>query len=143
MTPDRRLDQIEPLVAEVLQKVDRLVESNGKLLDLAVNTQANLADFKDEVRTNNEITARGIANLTVSTQRQFDELKAGFGGLKEDFAGLKASQEKQFDELKTGGETTAGTVTGLTVKFDELKAEFSELKTGQELILQLLRDKLS
>ena len=133
MTPDRRLDQIEPLVAEVLQKVDRLVESNGKLLDLAVNTQADLADFKDEVRTNNEITARGIANLTVSTQRQFDELKADFGGLRTDFGGLSTSTQKQFDELKTDfGDLTAST-----------QKQFDELKAGQELILQILRDKLS
>ena len=38
MTPDRRLDQLEPLMADSLQKIDRLIEGQGKLVELATNT---------------------------------------------------------------------------------------------------------
>lgn len=46
MTPDKRLDQIEPVMADVLQKVDRLVEGQGQLVEFAVNTKAELDDVK-------------------------------------------------------------------------------------------------
>lgn len=85
MTPNERLDQLEPLVADALQKIDRLIEGQGKLLDVAIRADAKA-----------EIAAKGIAELTISSQQQFKELRAG-----------------QID-----------------------------LKTGQELILQILREKL-
>jgi hypothetical protein len=66
MTPNERLDQLEPLLADSLQKIDRLIEGQGKLIDLATNTQHQL-----------DITAKGLGNLTVSTQRQYEELKVG------------------------------------------------------------------
>jgi hypothetical protein len=71
MTPSRRLDQIEPLIADVLQKVDRLIEGQGHLLDVALKADSNA-----------DTAARGVANLTIMTQRQFDELKSGQEELK-------------------------------------------------------------
>lgn len=71
MTPNRRLDQIEPLIADVLQKVDRLIEGQGHLLDVALKADSNA-----------DTAARGVANLTIMTQRQFDELKSGQEELK-------------------------------------------------------------
>ncbi len=69
MTPERRLDQLEPLVADVLQKVDRLIEGQGQII-----TEISKIPSIDR---NTSITAEAIANLTTSTQRQYDELKAG------------------------------------------------------------------
>ncbi|HEX9957853.1 MAG TPA: hypothetical protein VGA96_11360 [Fibrella sp.] len=92
MTPDRRLDQIEPLIADVLQKADRLIEGQGQLLDVAVR-----ADQKADTM------ARGVADLTRSTQNQFEQLRVG--------------QE-------------------------QLKDAQENLRIGQELILQILREKL-
>jgi len=66
MTPDRRLDQLEPLMADSLQKIDRLIEGQGQIIEIAMRADQN-----------SETAARGIANLTVSTQKQFEELKAG------------------------------------------------------------------
>lgn len=37
MTPDRRLNQLEPIVAVVLQKVDRLIEGNGQIINEVSN----------------------------------------------------------------------------------------------------------
>ncbi len=66
MTPDDRLDQLEPLMADSLQKIDRLIEGQGQILEVATR-----ADHKAD------ITAKGVAELTVSTQQQYEDLKAG------------------------------------------------------------------
>jgi DNA repair protein RadC len=92
MTPDQRLDQLEPLMADVLQKVDRLIEGQGQLVELATTTRAEL----EQVKAAGEITANGLANLTTYVQQ-------GFANVERDMA---------------------------------------DLKTGQELILQILREKL-
>ena len=61
MTPDRRLDQIKPLIADVLQKVDRLIEGQGQILDVAVRAEQKAAQVSAE------IAARGVSELTLST----------------------------------------------------------------------------
>jgi DNA repair protein RadC len=82
MTPDRRLDQLEPLMADVLQKVDRLIEGQGQLVELATTTKAEL----EQVRTTGEITANGLANLTTYVQQ-------GFTSVQRDIADVKTSQD--------------------------------------------------
>ncbi len=47
MTPNRRLDQLEPLKADSLQKIDRLIEGQGQLVKLATNTKAELDQVKN------------------------------------------------------------------------------------------------
>lgn len=71
MTPDRRLDQLEPLMADSLQKIDRLIEGQGQLIEVAVRADQNA-----------DTAARGVANLTISTQQQFEQLRAGQDELK-------------------------------------------------------------
>jgi len=65
MTPNERLDQLEPLMADSLQKIDRLIEGQSKLMDLALKTESQVG-----------ITAKELGNLTLSSQRQYEELKA-------------------------------------------------------------------
>lgn len=72
MTPDRRLDQLEPLMAESLQKIDRLIEGHGQLVELAISTKAEL----EKVKATGEITAAGLANLTTYVQQGFADVKA-------------------------------------------------------------------
>jgi hypothetical protein len=128
MTPERRLDQLEPLMADALQKIDRLIEGQGKLIDIVTRADQNAANAStkadyaagradyaagradyaagradyaagradyaagraDTAANMAEIAAKGVANLTISTQRQFEE--------------LTISTQKQFDELRTGQE---------------------------------------
>lgn len=73
MTPGERLNQLEPLVADALQKIDRLIEGQGKIVDLATKTEQRV----NKIEQNVGITADAIAKLTVSTQRQYEELKVG------------------------------------------------------------------
>ncbi|SFD82626.1 hypothetical protein [Spirosoma endophyticum] len=114
MTPDRRLDQLEPLMADSLQKIDRLIEGQGKLVELATNTdqkvdvvdrkadkidrkvdavdrKVDIVDQKvDVVDRKVDTVVKGVADLTVSTQRQFSE--------------LTVSTQRQYEELKPGQE---------------------------------------
>lgn len=71
MTPDRRLDQLEPLMADSLQKIDRLIEGQGQILEVATRTEQKA-----------DTTAKGLADLTVSTQNQLEQLRVGQEDLK-------------------------------------------------------------
>lgn len=73
MKPNERLDQLEPLMADALQKIDRLIEGQGKIVDLATKTEQQAKIIDQKVN----ITANAIAKLTVSTQQQYEELKVG------------------------------------------------------------------
>lgn len=89
MTPDRRLDQLEPLMADSLQKIDRLIEGQGQLVELATTTKAEL----EQVKTTGEITANGLANLTTYVQK-------GFADMKQDISDLKTGQEAIMQYLR-------------------------------------------
>ena len=89
MTPDRRLDQLEPVMADVLQKVDRLIEGHGQLVELAIDTKADL----EQVKRTNEITATGLANLTTYVQQ-------GFANVERDIADVKAGQNAIMQYLR-------------------------------------------
>ena len=89
MTPDRRLDQLEPLMADSLQKIDRLIEGQGQLVELATTTKAEL----EQVKTTGEITSNGLANLTTYVQK-------GFADMKQDISDLKTGQEAIMQYLR-------------------------------------------
>lgn len=81
MTPDKRLDQLEPLVADVLQKVDRLIEGQGQILEIALRADQN---------TN--ISARGVANLTnVVNQLAIDQTER-FRQVRSDINEIRVTQ---------------------------------------------------
>ena len=83
MTPDKRLDQIEPVMADVLQKVDRLVEGQGQIIEVVTRADQNA-----------NIAAKGVASLTVATQKQFEVLKVGQDELRANQEQLRANQEE-------------------------------------------------
>ena len=141
MTPDRRLDQLEPLMADSLQKIDRLIEGQGQIIGIATRADQNA-----------DTAARGVANLTISTQKQFDELRTAQEELKFNQEGFRTAQEElkfnqeEFrvtqEELKLNQEGFRITQEELKTKQDELKVNQEKLMAGQELILQILREKL-
>lgn len=94
MTPDRRLDQLEPVVADTAQKVDRLIETNGQILDVAVRGDANA-----------ELAAKGIANLTVSFNEFKREVREGFEQINQkidtEVGSLRQEMNQRFDQLIT------------------------------------------
>lgn len=109
-------------MAESLQKIDRLIEGQGQIAEIATRADQNA-----------NTAARGVANLTLSMQKQFDILRAGQDELR---TGQDELRQKvaQIDVLKAGqDELRAGQ--------DELRAGQDELQTGQEE-LQAGQDKL-
>lgn len=60
MNPRKRLDQIEPVLADVALKTDRLIESNGQILAIAIRAD-----------TNAKLAAKGVADLTIEMRQQF------------------------------------------------------------------------
>lgn len=117
MTPHRRLDQIEPVMADVLQKVDRLIEGHGQIITEVSKIPG--------IETNTNNTAEAVAKLTVSTQRQYE-------GLKGQFDELKGQTQRQHEELKDQTQR----------QYEELKGQYNELKASQNAIMQYLREKL-
>ncbi|WP_210422440.1 hypothetical protein [Spirosoma sp. KCTC 42546] len=74
--PERRtgLDQIEPVLADVAQKTDRLIESNGQILVIATRADANA-----------QIAARGVADLTIEMRQRFEQVDRRFVRVDERF----------------------------------------------------------
>lgn len=66
MTPEERLDQLEPLLADSLQKIDRLMEGQSKLLDLATKTEHRSNIMERQVDK--------LADVTVSLAQQVSKL---------------------------------------------------------------------
>ncbi len=67
-------------MADSLQKIDRLIEGQGKLVEgqgqiLEIATRAD--QKADTTAQKVDIVAKGVAELTISTQRQYEDLKAG------------------------------------------------------------------
>jgi hypothetical protein len=83
MTPDKRLDQLEPLVADVLQKVDRLIEGQGHILEIAMRADQNA-----------DIAARGVANLTIAVNQLTADQAEGFRQVHSDISEIKTTQSE-------------------------------------------------
>ena len=123
MTPDKRLDQVEPVLADVAQKTDRLIESNGQILEVAIRADTNAA-----------IGARGVADLTLKV----NQLVEG-----------QIELHQKTDQL-TEGQTELNQKTDrLTIGQDELRQEiqkinqkFTQFEQTQHQILTLLLDRL-
>ena len=94
MTPDKRLNQLEPVVADTAQKVDRLIETNGQILDVAVRGDANA-----------ELAAKGVANLTVNFNEFRQEVREGFQQINQkidtEVSSLRQEINQRFDQLVT------------------------------------------
>lgn len=116
-------------MADSLQKIDRLIEGQGKILDFAVNTNAEVQEIKQQ-----------LADLSERTDRQFVDLSAR---TEQQLAGLSERTDRQFVDLSSRTEQQITDLAALTQKqIDELKTGQEALKVGQDLILQLLREKL-
>lgn len=90
MTPDKRLNQLEPVVADTAQKVDRLIETNGQILNVAIRGDANA-----------ELAAKGVANLTVSVNDFRQEVREGFQRTDNKIDNLRQEMNQRFDQLFT------------------------------------------
>jgi len=135
MTPDKRLDQIEPALADVAQKTDRLIESNGQILEVATRADINAA-----------IAAKGVADLTTKVTQlaegQADlrnittDLRIKTDSLTEGQASLHRKTDLiADDQIKLRQEMQQG--------FQEVNQKFAQMEKAQQQILTILLDRLS
>lgn len=85
MTPDKRLDQLEPLIAEIAQKQDRMLD----LMGLIVDKTAKIDGIEDRT----EIIAKGVADLTTKINQQFTQVNTDLSSLREGQNRLESSLE--------------------------------------------------
>ena len=90
MNPEKRFGQIEELLADVIIKVDRLTDGQGKILEHVAKQGADIENLKTEVEDIKttfgikiDTTARAIGTLTVENQRNFNEIKEELGQVKQ------------------------------------------------------------
>ncbi|GAB3025683.1 hypothetical protein [Spirosoma pulveris] len=142
MTPDKRLDQIEPILADVALKTDRLIESNGQILEIA--TRAD---------TNAKIAAKGIADLTVEMRQQFGQQQHQIDRLRTEMNERFGQVDSRFGQIDSRFEQVDSRLDQLTSDqaelrqemrngFQEVNLKFTQFTQTQEQILKLLLDRL-
>ncbi|GAB2518274.1 hypothetical protein [Spirosoma aerophilum] len=142
MTPDKRLDQVEPILADVAQKTDRLIESNGQILEVATRADINA-----------KIAAKGIIDLTIEMRQQFgqqqtqiDQLKTGmndrFGQVDSRFNSVDNRFEQVDSRLDQLTSDQAELRQEMRNGFQEVNLKFTQFTQTQEQILRLLLDRL-
>lgn len=151
MTPDERLNQLEPAMADGLQKIDRLIENQG----LLVNEVSKIPGIEKNVG----IIAKGVVDLTTNVNARFDNVDTRFDDVSTQFNGVNTRFDgvnTRFDDVDTrfdGVNTQFGGVNmrfdgvdtqlySVNTRFDQVQRDIVDLKAGQELILQILREKL-
>ncbi|GAB3943955.1 hypothetical protein GCM10028805_10920 [Spirosoma harenae] len=107
MNPNKRLDQIEPVVADVAQKTDRLIESNGHILEIALRADANA-----------ELAARGVANLTIEMRQQFEQVNQRFDQQQAQTDERFNSVDQRFDQQQIQ----------IDERFDSVNQQFDDQK---------------
>lgn len=107
MTPDRRLDQIEPILADVAQKTDRLIESNGQILEIALRADSNA-----------KLAAKGVADLTIEMRQRFERVDQRFDEQKADIDQQFQQVDQRFIEQKAD----------IDQRFQQVDQRFAEQK---------------
>ncbi|WP_420151096.1 hypothetical protein [Spirosoma sp.] len=139
MTPDKRLDQIEPILADVAQKTDRLIESNGQILEIA--TRADL---------NAKIAAKGVADLTVEMRQRFDRVDQRFeqqqSQMDQRFDRVDQRLDHQQLQIDQRFEQQQAQIDNLRQEmqkgFQEVNLKFTQFDQTQQQILTILLDRL-
>ncbi len=91
MTPQRRLDQIEPEIADLHRKTDRLVETSGRVLD-----EVSKIAF---IERNVQIIATGQATLANTVTTGQTDLTNQVAELRQDVIEPKDSQQATNQKL--------------------------------------------
>lgn len=98
MTPEKRLDQLEPVVAEVLAQLDRVTAQNRTLsIATSQNTQAIIAQSD-----NIQFLLHEVADLKTTFADFKQEVNARFDGVNNRLDGLDAKMDLILKILQSG-----------------------------------------
>lgn len=150
MTPDKRLNQIEPIMADVLQKVDRLVEGQGQLVEFAVNTKAELEEVKTTLNeqvipllTEQVVPTLNNHVIPLLNDHVVPLLNDHVVPLLNDHVVPTLDQHvvPTLEQVKTTGEITATGLAKLTVSVADLRDEMRERFDRSEQTQQEMRER--
>ncbi len=113
MTTDSRVDKLKASLTLLGQKIDQLLETQKPLIETFTRADQNAST-----------AARGVANLTISTQKQFDILIARQDQLQAGQDELRAGQ----DELRAGLNELRAEMVTLQARQDEFQVGLDELR---------------
>ena len=153
MTPDKRLNQIEPIIAEVAQKVDRLVDTTGTILHETSKIQGieeKVGDIDTKV-SELDTKVSGI-ETQVAKIPGIEAQVAKIPGIEAQVASIQI-QVNKIPGIEKNVSTVAAGLAALTVEMHEFRAETRQqfgfltdkivgIEQTQVDILTLLRDKL-
>lgn len=100
MTPEKRLNQLEPIVADVARKVDRLIESNGLILN-EVSKIPLLEKNVSIIEKNVHKIATGLAELTIHVNQRFAQQQIYMDQRFERIETRLDQQQQQIDTLRS------------------------------------------
>lgn len=128
MTPDKRLGQIEPVLADVALKTDRLIESNGQILEVSTRADSNA-----------KLAAKGVADLTIEMRQQFGQQQNQIDLLRAEMNDRFEQVDNRFEQVDNRFEQVINEQIELR---KEMNLKFSQVAQTQEQILTLLLDRL-
>lgn len=142
MTPDKRLDQIEPVLADVALKTDRLIESNGQILEVATRADSNA-----------KLAAKGVADLTIEMRQQFGQQQNQIDLLRAEMNGRFEQVDGRFEQIDGRFEQVDSRFDKVDDRFEqvvneqielrkEMNQKFTQVAQTQQQILTLLMDRL-
>jgi DNA anti-recombination protein RmuC len=147
MNPDRRMNELELIVAENVQKTDRLIDGMGQVVDLNTRIQADVNQMRTGLAENKtavsklsstaDITVRGVAKLTVSTQAELLSVRQDIATLRDEtqagFDKLAESTQAGFDQLAESTRTQIDQLAESTqVGFNNVDARFKSLSDSTQ-----------
>lgn len=128
MTPDRRLDQLEPLMADSLQKIDRLIEGQGQLVELATRTDQKA-----------DTTAKGLANLTIKV----NHIAGAVNNLSGKVNGLSDAQTEFRQEVNQKFAQVSQEFAQVNQKFDLVNQKFDQVNQKIDTEVGSLRQEMN
>ena len=127
MTEKERLDQLEPLVADIALKQDRMLGQIGMIVDQVSLHTVRLDDLTRRVTSSEkkiDSLANGLANVTINLNETRQEMRQRFDKVEQRFVQV----EQRFDKVD--------------LRFDKLETQIEKMDQTQGLILMLLKEHL-
>ena len=136
---EERVEQLEALTVDQGKQAELIAKGVAKL---TTDTQQGIDELKQGQTALHQEIIR-LADLSDGTNERITQLDRkidlGIDQVNERFDGVDANQEEFRQEI-TGMRQE---ITGMRQEITGMRQEITGLKAGQELILQILREKLS
>ena len=141
MTEKERLDQLEPLVADIALKQDRMLGQIGMIVDQVSLHTVRLDDLTRRVTSSEkkiDSLANGLANVTINLNETRQEMRQRFDKVEQRFDKV----EQRFDKVEQRFVQVEQRFDKVDLRFDKLETQIEKMDQTQGLILMLLKEHL-